>query len=246
MKAMTLKKSEQMSVPAPASSSRTNSNKTKASPGRPRKTTAPALNDDNDDGDSVLSVKIPPKFGDTSSITNLDEQDESSISKNQAKSKKDEYLDDLDDAAAYIMDLEATENDDQPKPTPSKSKRTSRKEATTQKAKGKKAASKATSPAQKPYDDDDDFASPILPLAPLESDTQPTRETTPMLPNLEEEEEEDTVSLVKPIRSKRRIRKLTNVSSHQVYVSTSPCCSIYTITAYPCSISRNPRHKSFD
>ncbi|KAK4517839.1 Cytoplasmic tRNA 2-thiolation protein 2 [Mucor velutinosus] len=214
-KAVAIKKGEEMIMPTPASPPSA-IKKTRASSAKSsRKIIAPASDGGNSDDDFILSVKKPSRFGDSNPITKVDEsdggQDEATTSSKKAKAKRDEYSDDLNDAAAYVMDLDATENDDQPKPTSSKLKQAKNKETAAQKSKGKKAAPKGTasvpSSAQKPSDDDD-FASPVLPLASIESDTHPTRETTPMLPSLEEEE--DAVSLVKPIRPKRRIRKLGN------------------------------------
>lgn len=220
-KAVTIKKGEEMATPASASTSPSATRKTRAS----RKTITPAIDDDDDyeDDDFVVSVKKPSRFDNVSPISKVDgsdgDHDEATTSSKKAKQKEPEYSDDLNDAAAYIMDLDATENNDQPTPTSLKPKQAKNKETAAQKAKGKKTAFKATTSApssiQKPSDDDGDFASPVLPLASLESDTQPTRETTPMLPN--PEEEDDAVSLVKPIRPKRRIRKLANVSKDHVY-----------------------------
>ncbi|GAN00645.1 hypothetical protein MAM1_0001d00067 [Mucor ambiguus] len=215
-KAMTMKKGEQISMPTSASPPPSAIRKTRTSSAKSsRKATTPVIDDDNDDN-FILSVKKPSRFGDTSSITKVDESNEdhneAATSSKKAKPKKDEYSDDLNEAAAYIMDLDADENDDQPKPISSKPRRANHKETIIIKSKGKKAASKATtstpSPAQKSLEEDNGFASPILPLASIEPDSQSTRETTPMPPHLEEEE--DAVSLVKPIRPKRRIRKLGN------------------------------------
>ncbi|CAO3631632.1 unnamed protein product [Mucor fragilis] len=216
-KAVTMKKGEEMVIPAPVSTSPSATKKTRASAAKSsRKTTTPVIDDDNGDDDFILSVKKPSRFNNVSPIKKVDDSDgdhdETTTSSKKAKQKENEYFDDLDDAAAYIMDLDASESNDQPTPTSFKAKQAKNTEAAAQKAKGKKAASKATTSApsstQKPSDDESDFASPVLPLASVESDTQRTRETTPMLPNLEEEE--DAVSLVKPIRPKRRIRKLAN------------------------------------
>ncbi|KAL9543039.1 hypothetical protein MBANPS3_008307 [Mucor bainieri] len=215
-RAMTMKKAEQKTEPAPASPPPSAVKKTRTTSVKPsRKNTVSVIDDDNDDEDDfVLPVKKPSRFTDASSITKVDDstdtQDRAATSSKKTKPKKD---DDLNDAAAYITDLDGDENNDQPKSVPSKSRHASHKETTAQEAKGKKAASKASASgsatAQKPSEEDNDFASPVLPFASLESDTQPTRESTPLLPHLEDEDE-DAVSLVQPIRPKRRIRKLGN------------------------------------
>lgn len=89
-KAVAMKKGREMAMPAPASPPSSAIRKIKASSAKSsRKTTAPAVDDQNGYGGFILSVKRPSRFGAVSSITKVgdsgDDHEEATISRKKTK-----------------------------------------------------------------------------------------------------------------------------------------------------------------
>lgn len=170
---------------------------------------------DSDDENSSVDIDVTNSntIGSTIKISDLENgAGPSTDTTSDNKVHSTEIVDDLNEEAAYIMEFDASEKNDEheeSRNTNAKSIKQAaspkRKPSTTKKTRNKKTPLPApittTLEIQKSSPkSDDDFVSPVLPLASTEPESQ-----------LPIPEQEDLVSLVKPIQPRRRIRKLTKV-----------------------------------